>query len=697
MSDIKGQDLSGILQSRAQSQQQAKLERQEARVSDVPEKIQTRLTQLATEKQQARETSEDTTPRQNSGNRLSIEGRVTRHDSDTQYRVRTSEGEVVLKQDNPQQPLPPVTTQVQIDLPVTVQGQASAIVAEVLYRPASIPQPSVDLRGNQTPIEVNLAPTQNPSGTTTPATSLDTLLVQLEPVASTPAFLQSLISTPLLEEIIDLAPLNSFALNSTQLSALPALINIAEPENLLQAAPLNQALQLQDPGFALSEQAVPSSPVLPPHIQKLITQAEPILTGGASSDLQARASAAPLTHATALNQLLPSTIKQDSPASALHVSSAALIQPFSSSIETLQLRARSEFMQPDFIGSSFFKAEIHQPPLLLKSLKAGNIQAQLVGYTPEHQAILHVESAPSTQPPLLLYPDLNAFDLSQFSPSGPLFQSTDLPTHLPAGAPLTLEPLSLSPSSSVSIDTTYHLPDLKASQASAWADWGPILMQPGQWPAFEALNQALAATGQAALQQTLHQITPSSTNPTTLIPAALFFISAIKGNDLSSWLGDRLASALKNSKHSNALNRLGNEGSALHRLASDPSGDWKSWALPFLHQGEYQKILLHQRQYGHDQDDSASPGKDKMVRFVFDLTLTHIGNIQLDGLFHDGRKLDLILRSQQAFSQTMRMQMKQLFTKAIEPTGIFGELLFQNQPEQWVKINYQEQTLGKHA
>jgi len=70
-----------------------------------------------------------------------------------------------------------------------------------------------------------------------------------------------------------------------------------------------------------------------------------------------------------------------------------------------------------------------------------------------------------------------------------------------------------------------------------------------------------------------------------------------------------------------------------------------------------------------------------------DLNLSNMGKVQLDGLFigKDSR-LDLILRTQQKFSETMKMEMRQTYRDALEDISFSGELSFQDKVDQWVNI-----------
>ena len=177
----------------------------------------------------------------------------------------------------------------------------------------------------------------------------------------------------------------------------------------------------------------------------------------------------------------------------------------------------------------------------------------------------------------------------------------------------------------------------------------PVLLTPAtQWPGFEEMLQTLArAAPQTA--QSIANIMPSPANPAQLGPALLFFIAAVRGGDLSQWLGDRASDTLRTQKNGRVMSRLMGEGQTLSRIAGEAlPQDWRAVNLPLLWQGDVQKMALYYKHERANSDDEIS--EIKGTRFVFDLALENMGKVQLDGLFRPGR-LDLVVRTQEHFSQ----------------------------------------------
>ncbi len=216
---------------------------------------------------------------------------------------------------------------------------------------------------------------------------------------------------------------------------------------------------------------------------------------------------------------------------------------------------------------------------------------------------------------------------------------------------------------------------------------------PQPWPVMDDIFQLLAQIMPHAAQG-LANITPSPGNPAQFGPAALFFIAALRGGDLTQWIGDRAADALRRAGRGGSLTRLGQEGNTLNRLSSEPvSQDWRGLSLPLYWENRMEKITLY---YRHDEGREDKDKQGKQMRFVFDLNLNVMGKVQLDGLFRAGR-LDLVVRTLTPFSSPMQAEMRHIYAEGLRETGVTGELSFQNRPEQWVTITPGARDLGVSA
>lgn len=246
--------------------------------------------------------------------------------------------------------------------------------------------------------------------------------------------------------------------------------------------------------------------------------------------------------------------------------------------------------------------------------------------------------------------------------------------NLPPGTRLELLPVS-RPESAVSsqgpiTSAVFPLLDLWAGQP---------------WPIMEDLNQALLALDPPLASQFQHMI-PNAAQPLRIPVTAFFFIAAVRAGDVSGWLGDKAVDALKKAGKGEWITRLSREGASITRtLSTDgPSTqEWRSMALPLVWNGDIHKILLHYHQDDRNQGENQETGP--LTRFLFDLSLTRIGPVQLDGLHCPGR-LDLIVRTLRPFSGGMKDAMHAAYTGALEQVGLSGSLAFQGKPQPWIKV-----------
>ncbi len=267
--------------------------------------------------------------------------------------------------------------------------------------------------------------------------------------------------------------------------------------------------------------------------------------------------------------------------------------------------------------------------------------------------------------------------------SAPLFVIQTPGSTLPVGTQIQLTSQAALPTI-----TSASLPPLTTAIPAAFLTPEPT------WPVLEQIYQSLTQVSPQAAQA-LSNMTPQASNPAQLGPAALFFLAAVRSGDISSWLGDKTVDILRRDGKGSLLSRLTQEGSILSRLSSEPiSQDWRAMSIPHFWEGEMHKMALYYKQDGGGDSDEQEKGKQ--TRFIFDLSLSQMGKVQLDGLFRTTR-LDLIVRAENPFSQAMQMEMKRTYSGALGQTQLAGELSFQNRPEQWVQVIPTEQTLGVSA
>jgi hypothetical protein len=118
--------------------------------------------------------------------------------------------------------------------------------------------------------------------------------------------------------------------------------------------------------------------------------------------------------------------------------------------------------------------------------------------------------------------------------------------------------------------------------------------------------------------------------------------------------------------------RVRDEAGASRRAVGE-GGDWRSYQLPFLNGAEIEPVRLFM-QYPENAD--GEPQLDDPVRrFLIDLDLSNIGQLQIDGLIGD-KSLDLILRTDDELPQNFRDELNLIYIRSLEAIGRTGQLQF---------------------
>lgn len=613
---------------------------------------------------------------------VEIEGEVIEKKPDGALRIRTVAGEIDVQPNGKSlarlQPGETVEIEIQPGRPpqtariTPVQPEAPATTTTTGQPPTPAPP-----RTGETPIDIDIPPADTPTirpveiKTGTPILPDQPVRLEPLPAEAAQAFIVKTLqitSTDLPDNIVNQQNITA---EPTQEKVNQNLnINAQQTENKIIFLPEAELKGELAKFLAANPQAstttpLPSTPLpatsgitpLPPaqlpeigaveHVLSLAAQTPlenftpetvPATIAGAPPAAQVTTPATTLTPLTAFEP--PGTA---SPQKIFYAKIAALQPPDALSIPDQQTR-----ILPSAVNPGTAPGIPGNPALILKNQPAASIPAIIVGHTAQNlpvAAILPSPGNPLTQTPEFFIIHTVAPTLTTGTEIALIPQPAD---QTPAQIPVL--PLSFMPSTS--------------------------------WPLMDDIAQALVQAMPQAAQAFTNTI-PSPANPGQMNPATLFFLAAVRGGDLSEWLGDRAASALKQAGRSDLLTRLIGEGSSLNRTEAQPlPGEWRMTNLPLYWDGGLHKIALY---YKQDSEGKKQQGGGKQVRFIFDLALDKMGKVQLDGFFR-APKLDLIVRTQQPLSTSMQMQMRQAYIAALEPTEVKGELSFQDRPDQWVTI-----------
>lgn len=298
--------------------------------------------------------------------------------------------------------------------------------------------------------------------------------------------------------------------------------------------------------------------------------------------------------------------------------------------------------------ASFLLSPTQPPPNSSISL------AQVTGFTPENLPVLTLPAPGSGY--------LQSYTLQFRAPNLPLNTLALLALPLSgAAADSELGPASLSPFS--------------------LANWAKA----GAWESLDILLQALSQTGGISPQQTTAMI-PSPAHPHTTGPLALFFLSVLRSGQMESFFPPDALALLRQKGREDLLKSFAQDLNQTSRLESTPlAQDWKATLIPLLWNNQIQKLPLF---YKHMEDDAEADRekRNKALRFLFQLHLSRMGDVQVDG-FLKQNNLDLILRTKTPVSSGMQETMKRLYTQTVEKSNLTGELGFQFKPDQWVEFD----------
>ncbi len=275
------------------------------------------------------------------------------------------------------------------------------------------------------------------------------------------------------------------------------------------------------------------------------------------------------------------------------------------------------------------------------------LPAQVVGFTTNNLPVL---SLPLPDGGEQLY--VAQFQTNNLKPGSPV-----LVTVLPQAQPLTPVTLPLS----------------------SW-------VQPGVWDSMGELMQAIHQVN-PAIAHGLTQMLPSPAQPQNLGGLAMFFISVMRSGDLENLLQPQTMALLRQSGKGDILRAASGDLALAGRTETLAlPQDWRAAILPFYHDQQVHKLPLYYKRMKDEDGDPDRDRRSKLLRFLFDLRLSRMGNVQIDG-FMQPERLDMIMRTKAPLSVPMQRTMKGLYVNAMEKSNLHGELSFQFKPEHWVGID----------
>lgn len=211
----------------------------------------------------------------------------------------------------------------------------------------------------------------------------------------------------------------------------------------------------------------------------------------------------------------------------------------------------------------------------------------------------------------------------------------------------------------------------------------PLSPTLSRWPALEIAIATLQGIDPAAARHVTETVAPRAN--AGLTSQALFFLRALGRGNLSDWLGKAPTEALGNANPA-LLSQLSDEfrkmGPTTGETAAD---DWRVVHLPLSSGAEIEPAQLLMRRHGGGQQETEKT--DPGTRFVVEVSLSKLGRLQFDGLVRDdGKRLDLIVRSDSPLPPSLHGDIRTLFTRSSEISGLRGDVGFQTAPPEFVDV-----------
>lgn len=272
--------------------------------------------------------------------------------------------------------------------------------------------------------------------------------------------------------------------------------------------------------------------------------------------------------------------------------------------------------------------------------------------------------------------------------------------NLSTGAPvfIALDPLSTRPTQTLftqSADGTFTLNQSGLTAAgSGLAEW----LKSDTWDSLDTLMKSLLHSAPAQAQG-LAQMIPTPAQPQSMAALSMFFLSLLRSGQPEALMATETITLLRQMGKADLLRAVTTDMT----LASKIDGlslpqDWRMTMLPLLWDHHVHRTPLYYKHFPDEQDKDGeqTAKKRRKLRFLFDLNLSRMGGVQVDG-FMQSERLDIILRTKSPLSTPMQSQMKRIYAGAMDKSRLTGDLSFQFKPEHWVDFSQPLEKMGLNA
>jgi len=275
-------------------------------------------------------------------------------------------------------------------------------------------------------------------------------------------------------------------------------------------------------------------------------------------------------------------------------------------------------------------------------------------------------------------PELQLAEVKTITPGGqPIFKTVDgaadrnfvikTPVNVPVGSTVLFEAAPMTP---------------EAGNQDIFPASGFRLLG-NAWPNLHEALQVIQQADPSAAQALRNSLpTPSA----HLAPATLFFLAALRLGSIDNWLGDNALKALRAAGKKDLLERLGGDFGKISGQSREILADeWRSISVPLLHDEQISQMQFYIRRH-RDQGGAGKDHEQKpMTRFVLNLHLSRMGDMQLDGLIRK-KHFDIVLRTEEKLPFDMRQELMRRFAQGLDQVQMQGGISFQTRQQGWVTV-----------
>ena len=257
-----------------------------------------------------------------------------------------------------------------------------------------------------------------------------------------------------------------------------------------------------------------------------------------------------------------------------------------------------------------------------------------------------------------------------------------------------LEPGTVIPPGStivfeVTQTTAPLVPTLPVTGTQPTVVTAPITELAQQWTAVQLLFNLLAQrptnTGLNVQPYTLPDAPDTPIFPPVTAQSVstglLVFIAALRSGNFDNWLGKDNIKWLRDQGHDEILKKAGGEFQSLARqFTAQATQEWQPLFFPVAVEGQLQQVRIFVKRDGKQQSKDKKSAASDDTRFVIEVDLSKLGEMQMDGFVRRASKdmqFDMIIRSLTPLPDDIQKDILHIYNETGALTGYKGTLVFQ--------------------